>query len=320
MKITKTCKYCGKEYQVSESQEQRSKFCSDKCFRASRNTRMDYACDYCGKIFKVRKSKIDKVKSGKSKGLYCCSQCAKDAQKPKWKDIVQLFKDKNYELLSTEYINAKTKLRYICNKHTDMGEQSITFSNLSYGFGCKYCGRERQGEKRRCDFEEVKKVFEKHDMELLDQPYINAQTPMAYICKHHREYGIQYMSKSNADRQHCPYCHKYKGESKIADFLIENNIDYILHKTYDDLLGVKNGRLSYEFYWPEFHLLIEFQGEQHEHAIDAFGGEETFKTQQEHDKRKKEYAIKHNIELLEIWYYDISKIEEILTDKLQSCV
>ena len=37
-----------------------------------------------------------------------------------------------------------------------------------------------------------------------------------------------------------------------------------------------------------------------------------FEYQQEHDRRKKEYAQKNNIKFLEIWYWDIDKIEEIL--------
>ena len=37
-----------------------------------------------------------------------------------------------------------------------------------------------------------------------------------------------------------------------------------------------------------------------------------FERQQEHDRRKKEYALQNNIELLEIWYYDYDNIEEIL--------
>ena len=113
MKIEKICQYCGELYYVDKSQEKRSKFCSDKCFRASKNKRVEYNCDYCGTPFMVTKSKVEKVKNGERKGLYCSSQCAKDVQKPKWGDIVALFEEYDYELISTEYVNAKTKLKYI---------------------------------------------------------------------------------------------------------------------------------------------------------------------------------------------------------------
>ena len=68
---------------------------------------------------------------------------------------------------------------------------------------------------------------------------------------------------------------------------------------------------------PKYNLLIEFQGEQHERCMDIFHATENdFKKQQEHDKRKREYAEEHNIELLEIWYWDYDKIENILSQEL----
>lgn len=316
----KICQYCGKEYYVEKSQEKRSKFCSDKCFRANKNKQVGYNCDYCGNPFMVTKSQVEKVKNGEKKGLYCCSQCARDVQKPKWNDIVSLFEKYNYELISTEYINAKTKLKYICNKHRDKGIQSVTYNNLKCGFGCTYCGDERTVEARKLSFDEVRKVFESTNKTLLNQPYINAHTPLAYVCNHHSEVGIQYMDVENARKQYCPYCNIIKGEYKIMQYFTINNIVFEGHKTYENLLGVKGGKLSYDFYVPKYNLLIEFQGKQHEHPVEHFGGEEQFKIQLEHDKRKREYAASHNIELLEIWYYDFDNIETILKNKLTHCI
>lgn len=277
---------------------------------------MLYLCDYCGKDFLVKKSKIDKRLNGKSKYLCCSSECAKNIQKPKWEDIVFLFGERGYTLKSTEYVNAKTKLEYVCSKHEKCGSQYITYNNLKNGYGCKYCGEERTANSRRLSFESVKQVFDNHDMILLDQEYVNSNTPLAYICKHHVEFGIQYMALSNAYKQHCPYCNIIKGEDKIARFLLEHNIQFVSHKSYDDLHGLKGGRLSYDFYLPNFNLLIEYQGEQHEHPVDIFGGEDQFKIQQEHDNRKREYAQNHHIRLLEIWYYDFQSIEKILNNEI----
>ena len=51
--------------------------------------------------------------------------------------------------------------------------------------------------------------------------------------------------------------------------------------------------------------------------IRQFGGEEQFKIQQEHDKRKRDYAEANGYKLLEIWYYDYDRIEEILNKELE---
>lgn len=114
-----------------------------------------------------------------------------------------------------------------------------------------------------------------------------------------------------------------QGERKIYTFLSDNNIEFEPQKVFDDLFGVNNGLLSYDFYLEKYNLLIEYQGQQHEKPVvlpfvkrKKITPEEQFKIQQEHDKRKREYAKSHNIELMEIWYWDKDKINEILSNKL----
>lgn len=114
----------------------------------------------------------------------------------------------------------------------------------------------------------------------------------------------------------CPQCKIPKGEKRISSFLDNNSISYTIQKKYNNLIGNGGRRLSYDFYLSSHNLLIEFQGAQHERPIEHFGGEEQFKIQQEHDRRKREYAKEHNIDLLEIWYYDYDNIEDILTNYL----
>ena len=88
------------------------------------------------------------------------------------------------------------------------------------------------------------------------------------------------------------------------------------HK-YDNLRGVNNGLLSYDFYLEQYNLLIEYQGQYHDGTA-RNQTKEQFEIQQEHDRRKKEYTKSHNIELLEIWYWDFDNIETILNNKLNN--
>ena len=81
-------------------------------------------------------------------------------------------------------------------------------------------------------------------------------------------------------------------------------------------MGIKDGLLRFDFYLPNHNILIECQGEQHKIWKETFQTKKQFETQQEHDRRKKEYAKQHNIRLLEIWYYDIDNIENILMEEL----
>ena len=106
------------------------------------------------------------------------------------------------------------------------------------------------------------------------------------------------------------------GEYQITQYLLKHNVIFKSQKKFDDLLGIGDGKLSYDFYIPKYNLLIEAQGEQHERPIEIFGGEKQFEIQQEHDRRKREYAENHNYKLFEIWYYDYNNIEEILNNYL----
>ena len=100
-------------------------------------------------------------------------------------------------------------------------------------------------------------------------------------------------------------------------YLSNNNIKYIYQKKFDDLIGLKGKNLSYDFYIPNLNLLIECQGQQHYRPVDVYGGEEQFKVQLEHDRRKKEFAKNNNYKLLEIPYWEYDNIENILNDKLK---
>lgn len=113
----------------------------------------------------------------------------------------------------------------------------------------------------------------------------------------------------------CPQCNSSKGEKEITKWLRLNNIEFIPQKEFDGLLGLGGKNLSYDFYVPDYNLLIEYQGEYHDGST-TNQTQEDFERQQEHDKRKKEYAKENEIELIEIWYYDFDNIEEILKNKL----
>lgn len=115
----------------------------------------------------------------------------------------------------------------------------------------------------------------------------------------------------------CSNCTSSKGEKKINIFLTENNINFKPQKNYDNLIGIRGGQLSYDFYLPKYNLLIEYQGEQHEKYIHGLHfNYSSFERQEEHDRRKREYASINNIKLLEIWYWDLDNIEKILSKEL----
>lgn len=123
------------------------------------------------------------------------------------------------------------------------------------------------------------------------------------------------------DNRHiCPKCKKNlkrvsKGHEKIRSILDKKSIsfyeEYFLH----------NSLLRFDFYFEigENKYAIEYNGEQHYRPIEYFGGEESFKQQQERDNRKRQYCLNNNINLLEISYKEkLDTIENIISDFLNS--
>lgn len=116
--------------------------------------------------------------------------------------------------------------------------------------------------------------------------------------------------------QRCPHCViPTKGEQRIIDFLELHNEKYTFQKSYEDLRGINDGLLSYDVYLDNKNVLIEYQGQFHDGT--AFKKDDyKFYRQQEHDRRKRQYAKDHNIKLIEIWYWDFDNIENILEKEL----
>lgn len=136
---------------------------------------------------------------------------------------------------------------------------------------------------------------------------------ICHECNH--KWSIRLADVSNG--QWCPQCASSKGEKEITKWLRLNNIDFIPQKIFNGLLGLGGGNLSYDFYLPEYNLLIEYQGAFHDGTVTgSYRNLYDFDKQQEHDRRKREYARENDIKLLEIWYYDFDNIKDILDKRV----
>lgn len=119
----------------------------------------------------------------------------------------------------------------------------------------------------------------------------------------------------------CRNCTCSAGEYKIYKYLINNGFikyeDFTTQNTFNNLYGTNNGLLSYDFYINKLNLLIEYQGKQHEKFCKSVHKtKEGFEKQIEHDRRKFNYAIKNNIDIIYIYYWQYDEIEEILNYEL----
>ncbi len=221
----------------------------------------------------------------------------------------------NIEILS-EYINAKTPIKCKCKICGNIWDSRPI--NLLTGYGCSYCANEKSSKKQRKTMEKFIEEMSviNPNIEILSEYNGNSNNVecLCLDCGHKWKATPRNLLRKDGKATGCPKCKKSHGESIIEKWLIENNIYYIGQYKFEDLLGVGGRKLSYDFYLPKYNLLIEYQGEYHDHTA-SIQTEEDFETQKEHDKRKRDYANEHSLILLEIWYYEniIEKLESIIT-------
>lgn len=150
-----------------------------------------------------------------------------------------------------------------------------------------------------------------NDYTLMEE-YVNASTPVRIK---HKKCGQSWRIKPTLFMQgvRCPLCNNIKGENIIVCILGLYGINYEHPKSFVDLYD--KHKLHYDFYLPDYNILIEYQGIQHYKPVDHFGGEEQFKKQQYHDKLKRDYAKANGYNLIEIPYTEDT--EERITDYLK---
>ena len=105
-------------------------------------------------------------------------------------------------------------------------------------------------------------------------------------------------------------------EEHIIKILQKEKIKFQREKTYPDL---KFGYYRFDFFLPQYNLLIEVDGAQHYKFSKIFHKKrQDFLKAQERDRRKNSYALSHNISLYRIPYFEIENIytfQDILQDK-----
>lgn len=115
----------------------------------------------------------------------------------------------------------------------------------------------------------------------------------------------------------CLYCSLSKGAKIIYDFLESHKILFDLEYMFDDLLGLGNKKLRFDFALfngDKLIALIEFDGGYHDEDLNP--DKENFITISNHDTKKNEYCIRNNISLLRIHHSDINIIKIILSNYL----
>lgn len=267
---------------------------------------LDCHCNVCHHNWKAKQKNLIRGRG--------CPKCAikkrKDCKTIPLSTSIKVLNDFNLDLIS-EYINASTPLKVKCRKCGHVFSTSIV-SLSNNKTGCVECNKKDRSNQLCKIFLDKMNSINEH-IQLLDN-FTLMSSVNTFICndcgKTFKRTPHDFLKSPN-----CPNCTtNSKLEYYVLLYLNDKNIKYELHKNFEGLIGVNNGDLSYDFYLSDLNILLECQGKQHFAPVEYFGGEQQFIIQQEHDKRKRDYANSNNIRLIEIPYWEENNINNFLNN------
>lgn len=273
----------------------------------SAKTKIDIKCKICGNVWMATPNHLLE-----GHGCRNCMRTNLSNRKKSNQEFISDLKKVNPNIITQEkYIDSKTQIKVECSVCGYTWQANP--NNLLRGRSCPKCsGKYRRTHK---DFIEEMKSINPNIRIITDYKGVHSKVK----CRCNIDGCIWLATPHNLlHGTGCPICNASKGENRINSYLTNHNINFISQMSFDGLIGIRGGRLSYDFYLPEDNLLIEYQGEFHDgNIISGFQTKESSYSQKEHDKRKKQYAKSNNINLLEIWYYDFDNIDSILRNILR---
>lgn len=218
------------------------------------------------------------------------------------------------------YQGRTKRIKMRCTLH-DVISRKTPYEAIS-GKGCLQCGLEKLAQQAKLPEDIfVTRLTNKFPHILLTSGYDGVTNLAEFHCKKCNSDFVDYADY--VERRGCAVCDSTSMERKIAEILTKHDIIYKPQFSFDDCKDKR--RLPFDFYLPDYHVLIEYDGQQHYRPVN-FGGISdekafaNFKTTQRHDAIKTAYCAFNNIPLLRIPYWESENIEQILLDYIKGVI
>lgn len=192
-----------------------------------------------------------------------------------------------------------------CNEH----EKSYILlkGNVAQGHGCMCCRSDLFRNRYKTSVELfIKKANKIHNgkYNYSRVSYVNTHTKIEIICPKHGQF--EQTPLNHLQHAGCPSCKKSKGEEKIRLILDDLGIFYKRQVSLGCVNPITGYKLRYDFYIPEYNIIIEYNGKQHYEPVD-FGSKirnanECFDFQKYSDYLKFENCIQKGYKLINIPY------------------
>ncbi len=216
-----------------------------------------------------------------------------------------LIHDNRYDYSQVEYVTSKSKVKIFCKEH---GYFFMAPSNHLIGQRCPKCS----GTKKKTTTDFINQSFLVHNdrYDYSDVNYVNNRVKVKIICEKH---GIFYQTPKEHLRGHgCSQCNMSRGESIISYKLSNLNLDFKREVKFDTCVSDKGVKLPFDFYLPDYNILIEYDGRQHYEHVEAFGDIITHENLIKNDKLRNKWCSENNMKLIRIrWDNEKSDIEKL---------
>lgn len=230
-------------------------------------------------------------------------------------NLVLEYSDKNIRLPEEIFPNSHEKMLWICSKCNHKWLASPN-SRVHSRTGCPACAGKVVTDKNRLSilYPEIAKEWhptKNGDLTPYDVSFGSGKKYwwICCVCKNEWKAGIAFRTKAGNG---CPKCSESKGEKQVRKYLTSNKIFYI--PQYRDDKCKDKRPLPFDFYLPDYNILIEYDGIIH--YKDKFNIPIDFKLIKKHDKIKTKYCKDNNIKLIRIPYWEFDNVEKILKENL----
>lgn len=235
-------------------------------------------------------------------------------------DLFLKLNNKNFELVNyenLEYLGDKHKLTFHCFKCNE--DFILNFAGVLRGVECCICNGTQVGKYNNLEYLKPILAIEWVDSKNHLKPNevtLGSNERVLWKCSKCEHEWETSVAHRTIDETGCPSCkNKSKGEAKIVEFLLANNISFVREKRFDNCKNVFT--LPFDFYLPDYNILIEYQGRQHYEITNSyFGGGGSLEKRKHNDQIKRKYALDNEYYYLEIPYWDYKYINKILNDFL----
>ena len=247
---------------------------------------------------------------------------------------VRMFVEENSQcgLISTEYINARTKLKFRCNCGKEFERTFDNFKRKKTTL-CQSCSNIRQmstnaktkiSKKSLKPLSDVIILVENSGLKYIDR-YVRNKTRSTMLIVECPIHGILEVYYSNLrQRKSCPECNSNNLQNskitiEVERWLNDSGEHFIREYKFQDCRDKRE--LPFDFYLPKLNTCIEVDGRQHfEKAY--FGNMSENETEimlnytKRHDEIKNQYCKQNNIKILRIPYWERNNIEKVLKNAL----